>query len=168
MAVPSNNLKELHNYSLLHPVAIAAGCVLESIENDFNKTDCSLVGCNWESTPQLNAQLKATTSNFRVCEDSQTIKYKLDAATYNKLAGRNFNPSVLILAIIPEEKDRVKELDGDLLLKGSLYWLYIQGEKTSNTSRVTVEIPLKNKLSIDTVRQIMDRLDEFGRQGLPL
>ena len=168
MVVPANNLKELYNFCLLHPVVIAAGCVLESIEHDFNKIDCSLVGCNWESTPQLNAQLKATTSDFKLCEDTQTIKYRLDAATYNKLAGRNFNPTVLILAILPDEEHKVKELKDELLLKGSLYWLYIQGEKTHNKSQVTVDIPLKNKLSIETVKHIMGRLDEFGRHGLPL
>jgi hypothetical protein len=169
MAVPTNNLKELHNISLLHPVALAAGCTLESISNDFNKVDCFLVGCEWDSTPQLNAQLKATSSNYTISKDNQKIKYSLDAATYNKLAGNNFVPTVLVLAILPEDKnERVHELNDEILLKGSLYWFYIQGGKTNNASKITVEIPLKNKLSIEAVRQIMSRLNEYGPQGLSL
>lgn len=167
MAVPSNNLKELHNISLLHPVVVAAGCTLEKIDYDFNKVDCALIGCNWDCTPQLNAQLKATSSNFTVCEDKQTIKYPLDAATYNKLAGNNFIPTVLVLAILPEnENERVIERESELFLKGSLYWVYIQGSKTNNTSNVTVNIPLENKLSIEAIKRIMSRLNENGPRGL--
>lgn len=167
MAVPSNNLKELHNISLLHPVVVAAGCTLEKVEYDFNKVDCFLVGCNWDSTPQLNAQLKSTSSDFKVCEDEQKIKYRLDADTYNKLAGNNFVPTVLVLAILPEnEGERVEEREGELILKGSLYWSYIQGERTTNTSKVTVDIPLKNRLSIEAVKEIMNRLNENGPRGL--
>lgn len=167
MAVPPNNLKELHNISLLHPVAVAAGCTLEKIHYDFNKVDCALIGCNWDSTPQLNAQLKATSSNYTVCKIEQKIKYPLDAATYNKLAGNNFVPAVLVLAILPESRDDwVKQHEGELILKGSLYWLYIQGSKTSNTSNVTVDIPLKNKLSTEAIKDIMSLLNEKGPRGL--
>jgi hypothetical protein len=167
MAVPSNNLKELHNISLLHPVVVAAGCTLEKIDYDFNKVDCALIGCNWDLTPQLNAQLKATSSNFTVCEDEQTIKYPLDAATFNKLAGNNFVPTVLVLAILPKnENDRVVEREDEIILKGSLYWVYIQATKTNNTSTVTIDIPLKNKLSIQAIKKIMGRLNDHGPQGL--
>jgi hypothetical protein len=170
MAVPKNNLKELHNISLLHPVAVAAGCTLEHVNHDFNKIDVALVGCNWETTPQLNAQLKATSSNFEINQTSQTIKYPLDARTYNKLTGNNYIPTILILAIIPQDQNqRVIEQGDDIILKGSLYWVYVQVKvKTENTSTVTIDIPLKNKLSIDAIKKLMDRLDEHGPIGLSL
>ena len=167
MAVPPNNLKELHNLSLLHPVVVAAGCTLEIINNDFNKIDVSIVGCNWESTPQLNAQLKATSSNFTIHKDAETISYPLDAKTYNKLVGNNFVPAILILAIIPKvESERVIVQSDDVLLKGSLYWLYVQGDKTPNDSSKTIVIPLANKVSIEVIKELMGCLNEYGPKGL--
>jgi hypothetical protein len=167
MAVPSNNLKELHNFSLLHPVVIAAGCTLEHIKHDFNKVDVSIMGCNWESAPQLNAQLKATSSNYTIDKIKQTINYPLDAMTYNMLRGDNFTPTILVLAIIPkDESERVIVQNDDLLLKGQLYWFYIQGDRVDNKSNKTIYIPLANKLSIDAIKKLMGDLHEHGPTGL--
>ncbi|MDP5137848.1 DUF4365 domain-containing protein [Rheinheimera baltica] len=167
MAVPKNNLKELHNMSLLHPIAVAAGCTIEAVKHDFNKVDCILIGCDWDTTPQLNAQLKATSRSYQISTEEGNIKYALDAETYNKLVGNNFVPTVLVLAIIPDdENERVSEESDHLIIKGHLYWKYLRGAKTDNKSSVTIEIPLENKFSSDAIKKIMSYIDENGRLGV--
>jgi len=82
------------------------------------------------------------------------IKYKLEVKNYNDLVTRaNENgatiPMVLVVYVIPDDELKwIKCQNDGTLLKKEAYWYILppNSEYSKNTSKVTIEIPLTNRI----------------------
>ncbi|MGB3493620.1 MAG: DUF4365 domain-containing protein [Elainellaceae cyanobacterium] len=109
-------------------------------------------------SPSINAQVKcrsvdAITGSFISCS--------IDQKTYNRLAHENLRvPQILIVVLVPKDinlwmnhgikKDRILTMT-----KISAYWISIKGEKKTQNKSKTVRVPVEQKLTSDTLVDLM-------------
>jgi len=103
----------------------------------------------FETGRELKFQLKATTEKGIIFEDD-LIKYDLNSSTYNDLITRKNtkSPLILIVFVLPENKDEWLHLsDRELIVKKCAYW-YIPEENdlTNNTSNIRININKNEQL----------------------
>jgi hypothetical protein len=102
----------------------------------------------------VELQLKAT-EEHRIVFEEDHFKYDLEAKTYNDLIER-FNagnaPLVLILAILPDDKNNWAEIgDLNLNMNQRVYYFYPneEMEETQNENTIRINIPFENKIGMD-------------------
>lgn len=102
----------------------------------------------------IDLQLKATTDNS-IVDNVNSIKYDLEAKSYNDLVERQSNgtaPLILILVVLPNDQNQWVNIDTtELRLRKHAYWFAppIGATQTSNGSTIRIEIPKINMLDID-------------------
>ncbi|WP_294238551.1 DUF4365 domain-containing protein [Chryseobacterium sp. sg2396] len=107
-----------------------------------------------QSGEYIDLQLKAT-QEHRIIFEENTLKYDLEAKTYNDLIFR-FNygnaPLILILAILPDNNTMWAQIgDFNLIMNQRVYYFYpnIDMEETNNQTTIRIEIPIANKIDLD-------------------
>lgn len=102
----------------------------------------------------IDIQLKSTTEKSIVYE-THSIKFDLEAKSYNDLVERQTNgtaPLVLILFILPVDSSLWVDIDiNEIRLRKNAFW-YIPPKGstlTTNTSTIRIEIPITNILGIN-------------------
>ena len=114
-------------------------------------------------------QVKSVSERFISIRDNH-VSYKLRVANYNKLVferkRRKYIPYILILFIFPEAKeDWVSVEPESFLVRKNAFWF----EPTENDQLITnkgkndkirIEIPLENKLVINTINEIKNGFEE--------
>jgi len=99
----------------------------------------------------IDLQLKATTENS-ILDDNHSIKYDLEAKTYNDLVERQLNgiaPLVLILFVLPHDRNLWVDIDHtEIRLRKHAYWFTPPNGAlpTGNGHRIRIEIPKANML----------------------
>lgn len=111
----------------------------------------------------IDIQLKATTENT-IVEEQDSIKYDLEAKTYNDLIHRLKNgiaPLILILFVLPSDQNDWVDIDEtELKIRRNAYW-YIPTDNsdfTENEYRIRVTIPKTNRLGIDCFNNLHQQL----------
>lgn len=111
----------------------------------------------------IDIQLKATTENT-IVEEQDSIKYDLEAKTYNDLIHRLKNgiaPLILILFVLPSDQNDWVDIDEtELKIRRNAYW-YIPTDNsdfTENEYRIRVTIPKTNRLGIDCFNDLHQQL----------
>jgi len=103
----------------------------------------------------LHFQVKSTTVNS-ITEDESSIKYDLRAINYNDLIKLKdtASPLILLLFVLPKNKDRWIELSKEeLITRKCAYW-YMPPEtakKTDNSSKIRIEIDKSNLVDLETI-----------------
>jgi len=102
----------------------------------------------------IDLQLKATTDHS-IIDDVNSIKYDIEAKSYNDLVERQTfgtAPLVLILFVLPYDQNIWVEIDNnEIRLRKHAYW-YVPPSgslQTTNLQRIRIEIPKVNMLGID-------------------
>lgn len=113
-----------------------------------------------ETGRELKLQFKATTEK-RIINEPDTIKYDLDAVTFNTLIERKDNgrPLVLILFILPTDKSEwINITDNELITRKCAYWYFPNSSeyKTVNTSKKRIEISKENVITNETLNQLFE------------
>lgn len=72
--------------------------------------------------------------------------------------------SILALMILPDaEEEWIKWTPDELIMKGKMFWLSLQGKEVSdNKDNVTVKIPKENILNADTIENLIRKVAEEG------
>ena len=104
----------------------------------------------------IDIQLKAVHEKY-IRRDINNIKYSFEVKNYNDLIiraneGGTCIPLVLILFVLPNnESDWVECQPNELKTRKEAYWYQVPQSVplSSNTSKITIEIPLSNKVDID-------------------
>ncbi len=159
-----NHQMELMNASMATAICAQVGCTWSTRVQDFG-IDLQVHGEKFDTDPQINFQLKATTNFSIIKEGAGVIKYPLDAKNYGDLIKEKVrNPRLLCLAILPKDPEKwVIQRPYQLELKYGIYWVDLKGfPAKSNTSKVTIEIPLSNRLDSDSLTNLMKVIDETG------
>jgi len=103
----------------------------------------------------LHFQVKSTTEKS-VIEDSKSLKYDLRATNYNDLIRLKdtANPLILLLFVLPKNKNRWIELSKDeLITRKCAYW-FMPSEKatqTDNNNQIRIKIDKSNLVDLETI-----------------
>ena len=154
--------KEQLSIAYISAVCAKAGVLFNTSKNDEDSMDATLSlnlilddGSTYSS--RIAVQLKSTSSLTQYSEDNNHIRYKLAVKNYNDLCRRSSFPQFLFLLILPEDEGLwLKWSEEELILRGRMYWQHFEpGNKTDNSDRVTVTLPKRNAISIDSIVELM-------------
>jgi hypothetical protein len=162
--VDLNHQMELMNVSMTTAICAQIGCTWSKREQDFG-IDLQIHGETFETDPQIDFQLKATTKFSIINEKNSVIKYALDVKNYRDLIKTNVRkPRLLCLAILPKDpKIWIKHHPYQIELKYGIYWVDLKGQpSTSNSETITISIPLSNKLDSIALTNLMEVVNEKG------
>jgi hypothetical protein len=145
--------------------AIAARCGLGCSFRDFDYgIDLTVhtiqrVGHRYvESGFNLDIQAKSTTT--AVVTPTQVL-YDMEVKAYDDLRDASVGcPRILVLLVMPDEETAWTEQNEDhLLLRKCAYWMSLKGmPATTSTARIRVAIPRANRLSVDALIRLMDKV----------
>lgn len=165
----TERIKEDLSICYLKAVSAAKGVELEEYRHDEDSTDVVIKkfvtldgGIKFNS--QISVQLKATSSSSQYRIGDGEITYRLKVKNYNDLCAKSAMPSILGLFILPEDENEWVNWDeSELLLKGQMFWISLQGNsESSNSDSVSVKIPKENRISIDMIEGLLIKAAEEG------
>lgn len=149
--------------------AIAAACACstsqpavdnDSIDIEFT-ANCS--GKYYQS-PQLNAQLKAT--SVPRLEEFDLV-YDLKVKNYDDLRKKSQVPRILIVLVLHEEPEKwMKITEQKTTWYRCCYWTSVEGEgDVSNKETVRIRIPRKNMFTPELLRRLMNLIADSTHEG---
>ncbi|ADE14120.1 conserved hypothetical protein [Nitrosococcus halophilus Nc 4] len=150
--------KEQFSVAYIKAIAAQAGLNNAHPSVDDDSIDLELIGKDFKGilrNPKIELQLKCTSRDLL---NGNVIKFPLSLKNYNDLRGDNvLCPRYLAVLVIPENvQDWVEYKDEELILRNSCYWVSIRNHpKTYNKTKVTVDIPLKQRLTKETLVELM-------------
>ena len=112
----------------------------------------------FESGFNLDIQAKSCT---RPVFTPSEVSYDLEVKTYDDLRDSDVGcPRILVLMILPEDEVRwTEQSENHLILRQCAYWFSLRGwGPTSNTASIRLAIPRVNIFSMDSLRDIMDKI----------
>ncbi|MGE5344132.1 MAG: DUF4365 domain-containing protein [Candidatus Omnitrophota bacterium] len=125
-----------------------------------------------QSAKRIDLQLKTTTEKS-IIESDRVIKYDLEVKNYEDLISRKeeriFLPLILILFILPNDKNEWVQLrDEEMALRKCAYWYCPENDfiSTDNKRTVRIEIPIKNKLNLNTIKNLFEKF--FGESHVTM
>lgn len=159
-----NKQKEEFNYAYICALAAHAGLNKGKFEVDDDSIDVvfqskGYVGHTFRS-PQIQIQLKCTSQDF---VEGEVIKFPLSRKNYDDLRGDDLIvPRYLAVLVVPEEVGEwVQHNDNHIALFNSCYWVSLRNAgPTNNAVSITVEIPLEQRLTSDTLLSMMGRASD--------
>lgn len=155
--------KEQFNYAYVCALAAHAGLNRVYSPVDDDSIDVAFksrgyVGCPVRS-PQIEFQLKCTSQNL-VDSVSGVIKFPLPRKNYDDLRGIDFaSPRYLAVLLVPASVGKwVSHNKAHIALFNNCYWLSLRDAlPTANEHSITVPVPLTQRLTSETLREMMDR-----------
>ena len=150
--------KEQFSKAYINAIAAQAGLNNAQPSVDDDSVDLVLIGRNFSGkirNPHLELQLKCTS---RELIKDDVIKFPLAIKNYNDLRGEDLLcPRYLVVLLVPDNVDEWSELRNDeLVLRNTCYWVSIRTlPDKNNESTVTVNIPLSQKLTMDSLLELM-------------
>lgn len=138
----NNDTKFQENISKAYLNALAANSgviVSDRGDQDFDGIDLTL-SISDDKKRTVEVQLKSTTI---MIEKNGLLKYDIKVKNHNNLCADNVLPTMLLLLILPEDRNEwVKYSVDELTLKNSLYWKDYSTEKqSSNNNKKRISIP---------------------------
>ena len=168
-------MEELYK-SYLEAIANRAG-YFNCVSRDFG-TDLTIRKANLcpnrkrylTSGKAIDIQIKAVSEKYIFDYDNQLkdfIKYDLEVKNYNDLVDRvkengSYIPLILAVFIMPSDKDNWITLrPEELILKKCAFWYKIpfDTDHSTNSEKVRIEIPKKNRITMDFYNQQFSILD---------
>jgi hypothetical protein len=158
---------ELFNVAYVHAMAAQAGLNHGSLTVDDDSLDLIIAGRGFGKgtgirNPQLHLQLKCTSQNLI---SGDQIKFPLSMKNYDDLRATNvLAPSYLVVMIVPEDvKAWTSHNDNNMILNHCCYWVSLKGlPPSSNKGKVVVNVPLSQRLTPETLHQLMTLASESG------
>ena len=159
-AMTANMQKSRLSLSYIQTVASHAGFGVDEPKIDYDSVDGSLYG-DFGKRPRIEFQAKSTSQDV-VREDY--IHFSLPVKTYNDLRIDAINPRILIVLIMPQASDEwLEQTQSALCIRKCAYWMSLKGRpETSNTSRVTVQLPLSNVFNVEQLTDMMQKTESTG------
>lgn len=154
--------KEEFQYAYVCALAAHAGLNRGEFRVDDDSIDITFqargdFGPGRRRSPMIQIQLKCTSQDLI---SDEVIKYQLKIKNYNDLRGDDVVvPRYLAVLLVPEDVDKWIVHNGDHIgLFNTCYWLSLRDAgPTGNSEKITVDVPLAQRLTADTLRLMMDR-----------
>ncbi len=115
-------------------------------------------------SPMMEVQLKATQQGDTLRE--KHMGFPLPIKNFNDLRLNSMMPRLLIVLLLPADPAHWLETSEECMIsRHCAYWVSLRGmAETDNTSSVTVFLPRSQRLSVEGLREPMERV----AQGEPL
>jgi len=122
----------------------------------------------FQGDAKVEFQLKASFSNVSIKKDH--ISYRMNADAYNKLVNRACNgvPVMLILLVLPKEKDQwLSRNMEEMILRKCCYWRFFSDATFSTDSKpVKVRFPINQILSPETIVEVLEKVRQINLQNV--
>jgi hypothetical protein len=152
----------LHGEGFIHALACAAGFTTARMNLDLDGVDWQIAHPGPRGTrrsPRIEIQVKSTSAPLIT---DGTIQHRLDVMHFNHLAGPGFQvPRFLSVVIVPAAAEHYAICsDHHMRLSTAAYWLSLADRDTLPTGTddpksVTVKVPLRNLLTVDTLGRLL-------------
>lgn len=155
-----NNQKEQFSLAYIRAVAAQAGCQTTLWEDDYNSVDGTLRADFGRKVAKIDFQAKATSQQI---VRGENIHFPLPIKNYNDLrAADTTMPRILIVVLMPSDKSQwLTQNHERLCLRHCGYWLSLEKhQEVSNTTSVTVHIPLANMFNAEQLVDLMTRAEK--------
>ncbi|NES74382.1 MULTISPECIES: DUF4365 domain-containing protein [unclassified Okeania] len=152
--------QEQFSNAYLRAVATVAGYSLSKPDVDDDSIDWSIHKRGGNGTirsPRIELQLKCLLRDNPI--NSEGIKYDLKVKNYNELIPENvLVPRILVVVVVPRlPESLLTQSDEQTILKYCAYWISLRGKPpTDNNTTVRVNIPQKNRLTVNKLSQLME------------
>lgn len=150
----------MEQLSIAYVKAVASFCGYNTAkpEIDDDSVDLTIISSAGKK-PKLDIQLKA--SGGLDCTGTN-ITFPLKVKNYNDLRAETFAPRILIVLCMPDQQtDWIEHSVNSLLIKKCAYWLSLKNmPETSNTTSVSLSIPITNIVSPEGLHQIMQKIEK--------
>ncbi|MCY4556995.1 MAG: DUF4365 domain-containing protein [Chloroflexi bacterium] len=151
----SNTRKERFSLAYIGAVASHADCEVVEPKVDRGSVDGMLKRAS--ITELIGFQAKATSRDL-ISSSADHINFPLPVTDYDNLrnAGR---PFILVVVLLPDKESQwLSQSNEELCLRYCGYWLSLEGRSgVTNTSTVTVRLPLANRFGSVQLGTLMDR-----------
>jgi Domain of unknown function (DUF4365) len=143
-------------------VATVAGLTLAKPEVDDDSIDFIVCGSGFKgkiSRPKLDIQLKCQI--HRECIGKDGFTYPLKIKNYDDLRATDIMvPRLLIVVVVPKQvSDWLTQSDNEAQMKYCGYWQSVRDRpETSNISNVSISIPQSNRLDVQGLTDLMQRV----------
>ena len=156
-----NQRMELLSLSYIRAVAADAGYQVTRPETDTDSVDGTLSSGEGRRA-KIDFQAKASMQDLVL---GTTIHFPLPAKNNEELSISTKNPRILIVLLMPADRDQWLEIDpSELRLRKCAYWHSLEGSSTSsNLSSVTVRIPMSQIFDQDQLTRLMGQSDAGER-----
>ena len=155
----STQKKEQFNIAYVAAIAAQAGITQITPTVDDDSIDLILYGKGYKGTirnPQVQVQLKCTSQDMI---QGGFIKFPLSIKNYEDLRGENvLCPRYLVVLLVPENHDEwILHAENCMMLHNRCFWLCLKSlPSTSNLTTVTVDIPLSQRFTTETLLTFMN------------
>ena len=108
--------------------------------------------------PALDLQLKATTKAAE--PQGGLLRIRLPIKNYRDLSDETQTPRILVVLELPEDESRWMTVTSEeLVLRRRAYWLSLphEHEEIVDQSTVTIRIPERNVLDVETLQGLMEQ-----------
>lgn len=157
--------KEHFSYAYIRAVAVVAGVGVAEPRPDDDSVDLILSRRDIGSvirSPKLDLQVKCAAESSSTVNITNThVHYALKLKNYDDLRPANLMvPRILIVVLVPDNLgDWINQTSTELALRKCAYWHSLRGQPpTSNTSGVTVPLPLSSVFSVAALDGMMQRI----------
>jgi len=156
-----NQVKEQLSLAYVNAVAAICNYGCEFIRLDMDSVDVSIT-CNGLlaegaiiRSPEIKIQLKATEN--LVLNASGYYPFPLSIKNYNDLRANTLTPRLLVVLNLPNIRDGwLSHSVNDLIIRNCAFWVNLKDEPdVSNTSNITVHLPVMNVFSPDALKTMM-------------
>ncbi|WP_250482544.1 DUF4365 domain-containing protein [Caballeronia sp. GACF5] len=154
----STNQKEQFNIAYVRVIAAQAGLNPGRLEVDNESIDLELGGKGFTGAirnPRVQLQLKCTSQDMI---DGDVIKFPLPRKNYDDLRETGvICPRYLAVLLVPEQPEHwVEHHPEHMTMHNACYYLSLRDfPATTNKSTVTVNVPLAQRLTTESLRHLM-------------
>lgn len=148
-----------------------AGFACQTPGVDDDSIDRTVVASGWIHqgshlrSPKIDIQLKSIARGPLKAGEVSFV-FRLNKKNYNDLRHRSMVPRLLVVLLLPEDCEQWIEQDDErLLCRYAAYYLSLSGKPEAvQRSKVPVELPRTNLLSVDNLRRLMVRASQKIRK----
>lgn len=149
--------KEALSRVYVKALAARAGYATSVPEPDRDSVDLR-IQTGGPGRPALDLQLKATANLAE--PQGGLLRYRLSIKNYRDLSDETQTPRLLVVLELPnDESSWMTVTSEELVIRRRAYWLSLQQnhEEVVNQSTITVRIPERNVLDVQTLRDLMEQ-----------
>lgn len=155
-----NQRQEQFANAFLVSVAAVAGFAASKPDVDDDSVDWT-ISSRLSRRPKIDIQMKSRRDQETASAD--VIPYDLKRKNFDDLILTDLlSPRLLVLVVVPEEIDYWLDVTPErLVLRHCAYWISLAGQSpTNNSSKVRINIPRTNQLTVTSLQALMHRANE--------
>lgn len=161
----SGHTKEQYSIAFVHALATRARCKIQNLDVDDEHVDLTIrqkADHLHFSRVAVDVQMKCTSQDV-IRQDG--LHFSMLRDHYDGLRARGILKKILVVLAVDEEFDDWMAIKPDeLLMRGSAYWMGMDGLPPITTSSTTLILPDKNRFNAE---QLLDMLARIGNGGAP-